>query len=102
MKNKNLKKDLLLMSLFDFTYAGKCNMFITKKYDKYCVVLTGVHLVKDIYVFAPHYKHEFKYDNLYDAIICFNKIIQFITSSMDWYSPEVFDTSNVYAEVFIK
>lgn len=90
------------MSLFNFQYAGKADVFITIKYKKYCVIASGIHIVDDIYVFAPHYKHEFQADSLYSAILIFNKVIQFITSSMDWYKPEIFDTQNVYQEIIIE
>lgn len=99
IKNKNMKMDLLLMRLFDFTYAGKAHIFITKRREKFVVIVQGVHLVEDIFVFAPNYVHRFQFDSLYKAIIVFNKVVQFLTSSMDWYTPEF--QKNIYSEIFI-
>lgn len=100
IKNKNMKMDLLLMRLFDFTYAGKAHVFITKRCEKYVVIIQGAHLVDDIYVFAPNYVHRLQADSLYKAILIFNKVVQFLTSSMDWYTPEMMN--NIYDEIFIK
>ena len=52
IKNKNLKTDLLFMCLFDFTYAGKAHVFITKRREKFEVIIQGAHLVEDIFVSA--------------------------------------------------
>ena len=101
IKNKNLKLDLLLQRMFDFTYAGKANIFIHHKRDKFIVTAVGVHLVDDIYTFSPNFKKSWSYDNLYCAILAFNKIVNFITSSLDWYSPECFQGQEIYNELFI-
>lgn len=102
LKNRNMKKDLLLQYLFDFTYAGKAHVFIHYQNKKYVVTAQGVHLVEDLYVFSPNYKRSWRCESLYDAVFIFNEIVHFITSNMDWYSPELFDTYKVYDEIFIK
>ena len=100
IKNKNQKIQLLLMQMFDFTYAGKAHIYITKHYDKYTVIAQGIHIVEDIYTFSPNYYHRFRFDTLYQAIISFNKLVQFVSSNMDWYSPDMFE--DIYSEIFIK
>ena len=99
LKNKNLRTDLLLMQMFSFTYVGKADIWIQKHHKKFEVIISGVHFFDDIFVFAPHYKHVYKFESLYNAILCFNKAVQFITSSMDWYSPEIFESNLIYNEV---
>lgn len=99
IKNKNQKINILLMQLFDFTYAGKAHIFITKQYDNFVVVAQGVHFVEDIFTFSPNYFHRFNFETLYQAIDCYNKCVREITSSMDWFSPDMFD--DPYKEIFI-
>lgn len=100
IKNKNMKKDLLLMSMFDFTYAGKAHVFIHYKNKQFIVTAAGVHLVDNIYTFSPNFKRSWKVKSLYDAINIFNEIVHFMTSTLDWYSPELFETDKVYEEIF--
>lgn len=101
-KNKNIKTDLLLMQMFDFTYAGKAHVFIHKSRDKYELVHQGVHLVEDIYTFSKNYTARYKFESLYMAIVAFNHSVQIITSSMDWYNPDCFEGYQVYDEIFLK
>lgn len=102
IKNKNIETGILLQRMFSFTYAGKAEVFIYKQYDKFVLVHQGVHLVQDIYTFSPNYIAKFKFDSLYQAIIAFNKTVQIITDSMDWYNSDCFKGSAVYDELFIK
>lgn len=99
-KNKNQSLDMLLQQMFNFQYAGKVNIFIHTRYDKFELVHDGVHIVEDVFVFSPHYVKRFKFDSLYQAICAFNLSVRIICNSMDWYSPEVFKGSAIYDEVF--
>ena len=98
IKNKNQKLDLLLQQLFNFTYAGKAHIFITKRKENYIVVCEGVQFVEDIFCFAPNYFHRFKADTLYNAIKIFNLCVKKLTESMDWFYPDMFKD---YSEIFI-
>ena len=103
IKNKNVSKDLLIMQCFDFVYAGKAHVFIHIRYDKYELVVTGVHIVEDIYIFSPNYKSRYLFDKLYTAIRAFNIVVGILVNgSMDWYSPDLFETRELYNELFIK
>lgn len=100
--NKNMKTDLLLQYCFNFQYAGKCTVFIHTRRDKFELVHQGVHLVQDIFTFSPNFTARFEFDTLYQAILAFNKTVQILTSSMDWYDPKVYKNNNIYKELFIK
>lgn len=102
IKNKNQKLDLLLQQMFSFQYAGKANIFIHTRYDKFELVISGVHIVEDIYCFAPHYKKCYKFESLYTAIKAFNTVVLIIVSSMDWFTPETFKGTSIYDEIFFK
>lgn len=102
LKNKNMKLDLLLMQMFNFRYAGKCNIFIHTRRDKFELVHDGVHIVEDLFTFSPNYLVRFKFDSLYDAISAFNLSVRIVTSSMDWYSTECFKGQKIYDEIFYK
>lgn len=102
IKNKNVELGILLQRMFSFSYAGKAEVFIYKQYDKFVLVQQGVHLVEDIYTFSPNYIARFKFDSLYQAICGFNKTVQIITDSMDWYNADCFKGSALYDELFIK
>lgn len=91
------------MQCFDFVYAGKAHVFIHTRYDKYELVVTGVHIVEDIYTFAPNYKKRYVFEKLYTAIKAFNVVCSIIlNNNLDWYSPELFETREIYNELFIK
>ena len=90
------------MQMFNFDYAGKANIFIHYTKPYYIVTASGIHFVDDIYTFSPNYKRHWKFKKLYNAIYCFNQLVSFTCSSMDWFNPEVFETSKVYEELFIK
>lgn len=100
LTNQNLKTDLLLQSLFNFQYAGKCNIFISKSRDKYVVICQGVHFVEDIYLFTPNFYHRIKAESLYQAIDIFNKCVSQVVSSMDWYDPDSYSPEKIYSEIF--
>ena len=102
LKNKNLSLDMILQSMFNFTYAGKCQIFIKTSYDKFQVVHQGIHIVEDIFLFTPNFYKRFTFDSLYQAVVAFNKTVQFITSSMDWFEPEVFKGTALYDQITIK
>lgn len=101
IKNKNQKLDLLLMQMFDFTYAGKCHIFLHTRFDKFELVVDGVHIVENIYCFSPHYKKYYQFEKLYTAIKAFNVVVQIITNNLDWFSPECFEGMEIYNELFI-
>lgn len=102
IKNRNLKKDLLYQSMFNFTYAGKCEIFIQTRYDKFEVVARGIHFLDDIFVFTPNYFKRWSFETLYLAILAFNSMIKKVTESMDWYKPELFQSKEVYEEITIE
>lgn len=102
IKNKNMKLDFLLIEMFSFRYAGKCEVFIHTRKDKYELVHQGIHIVEDIYTFSPNYIARYKFDSLYQAIQAFNLTVRIICSSIDWFSPETFIGTAIYDELFIK
>lgn len=102
IKNKNMSTDLLLMSMFRFDYAGKAQVFIHKRFDKFELVVSGVHIVEDIYAFSKNYTKRYKFNSLYYAVLGFNTVVQIITNSMDWFNKECFQGSEVYNELFIE
>lgn len=102
IKNKNMTMDHLLMRMFNFDYAGKCSVFLHKRGNDFELVHQGVHLVDDIFTFSPNYIKRYKFESLYLAILAFNRTVQIITSSMDWYEAGMFGTNRVYDELFIK
>lgn len=102
IKNKNMKLDLFLMSAFTFEYAGKCHVFIHTRRNKFELVHQGVHIVEDIYTFSPNYISRYLFDDLYHAILAFNKSVMLIVNTMDWYKPDLFVPYINYEEVFIK
>lgn len=103
IKNKNMKMDMFLQSNFNFSYAGKCSIFISKQKNSYYVVHQNVHIVEDIFLFCPNYYAKFKFEDLYCAILGFNKSVKIILSSMDWYTPDLFETKGIdYSEVFLE
>lgn len=101
IKNCLEKRDLVLQQIFDLTFAGKAHIFIIQKKYKYQVIIQGVHFVEDIFVFAPHYIQRITVSTLYEAILVFNNCINQLTSSMDWYSPELYETNKIFEEITV-
>lgn len=102
IKNHNQKLEILLQKMFSFQYAGKANIFIHTRYDNFELVIQGVHIVENIYCFAPNFTKRYKFESLYTAIKAFNIVVSIIVSSMDWFTPEVFKGSMLYDEIFFK
>ena len=102
IKNRNMSLDMLLMTMFNFQYAGKANIYIHTRYNKFELVHQGVHIVEDIFLFSPNYVKRYKFDSLYQAIKAFNLSVQIVTSSMDWFNPEAFKGTQLYDEIFFK
>lgn len=101
IKNGLEKRDLVLQQIFDLTYAGKAHIFIIQKRYKYQVIIQGVHFVEDIFIFAPHYIQRITVSTLYEAILVFNNCINQLTSSMDWYSPELYESNKIFEEITV-
>lgn len=102
IKNRNQKLDILLQQMFNFQYAGKANIFIHTRYDNFELVIQGVHIVENIYCFAPNFVKRYKFESLYTAIKAFNIVVSIVASSMDWFTPEVFKGSAIYDEIFFQ
>lgn len=87
---KQLNSKQILMSSFNFTYAGCCFVSIVPNRKKFTVCSEGVHIYKDYVSFMPDYKVRFTYDDLYTAICQFNYLIKRITESMDYFKTDHF------------
>lgn len=100
-KKRNMKEEMYLMDLFHFVYAGKADIFITKKNRNYRLIISGVHIVEDTFCFTPHVTKRYDFQSLYYAIKAFNIVVQILTNTVDWYDPDLFCTSKVFDEVTI-
>ena len=102
-KKKNMKKEFMLMDLFHFVYVGKADIYLSynSRKQKFLMIVTGVHIVQDIFCFTPNYHCQHEFDSLYQAIKGFNKVVGILIDSMDWYDPEIFDSDLVYDEITI-
>lgn len=100
-KNKNMKKSMYLQDCFHLAYAGKADIFISfndlkKKYE---LIISGVHIVEDVYAFTSRYSKHYYFDSLYNAIKAFNLVLNILTSTTDWYNPDMFDSRYIYDEI---
>lgn len=92
MAKKNLTYKKILNNAFNFQYAGVCDVFISCFHSKYTVVCSGFTYDGINFFFSKNRNKRFIYDNLYTAILCFNKIVKELVSSMDWYKPDFFSS----------
>ena len=88
MKKLSIKQ--ILMSSFNFTYAGQVFVTIVPQRNKFTVCSNGVHILQDIVSFLPDYKVRYTYDDLYTAICQFDYIIKRIIESKDWFNKNHF------------
>lgn len=99
-KKRNLTKEMAIMDLFHFVYAGKADIYIFFQKGFYYLVIDGVHIVENIYCFTPNHTHRYKFEKLYTAILAFNTVVNILINSMDWYYPDMFD-KYIYDEVTV-
>lgn len=92
MSRKQISYRTILNGAFNFTYAGVCSIFITAHYNKYGVVCSGFSYDGINFFFSKNRYKRFEYDDLYNAILSFNKIVTDLVSSMDWYKPHYFSS----------
>lgn len=91
---KHLTYKQILNNAFNFTYAGVCDVFISCFKSKYTVVCSGFTYDGINYFFSKNRCCRYTYDDLYHAILCFNKITKELVSSMDWYKPDYFNSED--------
>lgn len=78
---------------FNFTYAGVCEVFITMNRKKYVVVCRGYELDSDNIVFFDRKKvFRIQCNSKYEAIDQFNRQCQYLTTSMDWFTEDWFES----------
>lgn len=95
-KSKGLKYNDLITQGFNFSYAGICSVFITYTRKKYCVCCTGFTYDGTNIFFSKNRTKRVELDNLYQAILAFHNVVQAITSSLDWFTPDFFESLEFY------
>lgn len=91
-KSKKLfTKNTYLMQAFHFSYAGICDCYICSSGSKYRVITSGFKIENDVLTFSKDTTCIFPFNKLYYAISFFNKIMNVVSSSMDWYQPDCLD-----------
>lgn len=95
-KSKTLSYNDLITQGFNFTYAGNCNVFICYSRRKYVLCCVGFTYDGENIFFSKNRYKRIEFNNLYSCIQAFHYIVNVITSSLDWFTPDYFSSLEAY------
>lgn len=99
-KDKSLKYSDIVMNSFNFTYAGIVNIFIcynNRPKDRPYQLTCSGFTYDGQNIFFGHNRHwRRQYNSLYAAILAFHDCVRLFTDSLDWFTPEYFESAEFY------